>query len=169
MACVTTGLLFLADVLLLLLTPIIITAVTASITASSVHLWYLCQISLQIMLLPILVIHVSYVIVMQTYIILFESAVRYSYSSVCFSQIVYIWASWTMATSFAHFVYYNSCIIRKIVNCHANVIILFWECGQILIRLQGTKNLHRSQIVSGLLECFWNRLIKQKCLSFFVF
>ena len=40
---------------------------------------------------------------------------------------------WTMATSFALFVYYNSCTIGKVVNCHANVIILFWECGQVLI------------------------------------
>ena len=50
---------FLTDVLLLLLTPTIITAVTAPIAASSVHLWYLCQILLQIMLSPILIIHVS--------------------------------------------------------------------------------------------------------------
>ena len=81
----------------------------------------------------------------------------------------YIRASWTMATSFPRFVYYGSCIIGKIVNCQANVITLFWECGQIIIQLQGAKNLNRSQIVSGLLECFLNRFSKQKCLSFLFF
>ena len=81
----------------------------------------------------------------------------------------YIRASWTMATSFPRFVYYSSCIIGKIVNCQANVITLFWECGQIIIQLQGAKNLNRSQIVSGLLECFLNRFSKQKCLSFLFF
>ena len=86
-----------------------------------------------------------------------------------FLDILSFRSSWTMATSFPRFVYYNLCIIGKIVNCHANVIILFWECGQILILLQGTKNLNRSQIVSGLLECFLNRFSKQKCLSFLFF
>ena len=81
----------------------------------------------------------------------------------------YIRASWTMATSFPRFVYYGSCIIGKIVNCQANVITLFWECGRIIIQLQGTRNLNRSQIVSGLLECFLNRFSKQKCLSFLFF
>ena len=42
--------------------------------------------SLQIMLL-------SQVIVMETYITLFESAVRYSYSPICFAKIVCIWAT----------------------------------------------------------------------------
>ena len=120
------------------------------------------------MLLPILIIHVSEV-VMETYITLFESAVRYSYSPICFAKIVCIRASWTMATSFPRFVYYGSCIIGKIVNCQANVITLFWEGGRIIIQLQGTRNLNRSQIVSGLLECFLNRFSKQKCLSFFFF